>query len=106
MLHNSRPVLEQYNELLGILGRFTQHKMNMDESIQEELTLVELGSHLCIEESLRAQDNDKQKGNDVVGPSVFNMVEHNNSYRYNDNRGKREHHDAKADPNMKPKVTC
>ncbi|GJY38221.1 hypothetical protein Tco_0424585 [Tanacetum coccineum] len=31
---DSRPVLEQYNELLGILERFTQHKMNMDESIQ------------------------------------------------------------------------
>ncbi|GJT33679.1 zinc finger, CCHC-type containing protein [Tanacetum coccineum] len=31
---DSRPVLEQYNELLGILGRFTQHKINMDESIQ------------------------------------------------------------------------
>ncbi|GKC92808.1 hypothetical protein Tco_1158250 [Tanacetum coccineum] len=30
----SRPVMEQYNELCGILGRFTQHKMNMDESIQ------------------------------------------------------------------------
>ncbi|GJZ63889.1 hypothetical protein Tco_0620310 [Tanacetum coccineum] len=73
---NSRPVIEQYNELLGILGRFTQHKMNMNEAIQvsciidklppswkdfkhtlkhlkEELTLVELGSHLRIEESLR-----------------------------------------------------
>ncbi|GKE61219.1 hypothetical protein Tco_1511586 [Tanacetum coccineum] len=73
---DSRPVMEQYNELLGILGRFTQHKMNMDESIQvscvidklstswkdskhtlkhlkEELTLVELGSHLRIEKSLR-----------------------------------------------------
>ncbi|GJR85998.1 hypothetical protein Tco_0210009 [Tanacetum coccineum] len=73
---DSRTVMEQYNELLGILGRFTQHKMNMDEAIQvsciidklhpswkdfkhtlkhqkEELTLVELGSHLRIEESLR-----------------------------------------------------
>ncbi|GKD01340.1 hypothetical protein Tco_1171614 [Tanacetum coccineum] len=72
---DSRPVMEQYNELLGILVRFTQHKMNMDEAIQvsciidklhpswkdfkhtlkhkkEELTLVELGSHLRIEESL------------------------------------------------------
>ncbi|GJX92151.1 hypothetical protein Tco_0345477 [Tanacetum coccineum] len=70
----SRPVMEQYNELLGILGRFTQHKMNMDEAIQvsciidklphswkyfkhtlkhlkEKLTLVELGSHLRIKES-------------------------------------------------------
>ncbi|GKC19330.1 hypothetical protein Tco_1021480 [Tanacetum coccineum] len=79
---DSRPILEQYNELLGILGRFTQHKMNMDESIQEELTLVELGSHLRIEESLRTHDNDKPNGNNIVGPLVVNMVEHNNFSRY------------------------
>ncbi|GJS68794.1 retrovirus-related pol polyprotein from transposon TNT 1-94 [Tanacetum coccineum] len=102
---DSRPFMEQYNELLGILGRFTQHKMNMDEAIQvfyiinklppswkdfkhtlkhlkEELTLVELGSHLRIEESLKVQDSDKPKGNNVVGPLVVNMVEHNNSTRY------------------------
>ncbi|GJX86537.1 zinc finger, CCHC-type containing protein [Tanacetum coccineum] len=127
---DSRPVMEQYNELLGILGRFTQHKMNMDEAIQvsciidklppswkdfkhtlkhlkEELTLVELGSHLCIEESLRVQDSDKPKGNNVAGPSVVNMVEHNNSSRYNDNKGKHKHHDnTRVDPNKKSKVTC
>ncbi|GJX24027.1 hypothetical protein Tco_0228472 [Tanacetum coccineum] len=79
---DSRSVMVQYNELLGILKRFTQHKMNMDEAIQvsciidklsyswndfkhtlkhlkEELTLVELGNHLRIEESLRMQDSDK-----------------------------------------------
>ncbi|GKE53014.1 zinc finger, CCHC-type containing protein [Tanacetum coccineum] len=82
---DSRPVLKQYNELLSILGRFTQHKMNMDKSIQ---------------------DNDKLKGNNVVGPSVVNMMEHNNSSRYNDDKGKRKHHNTKADPNKKPKVTC
>nr|GEV91776.1 zinc finger, CCHC-type [Tanacetum cinerariifolium] len=49
--------------------------------LKEELTLVELGSHLRIEESLRAHDNDKLKGNNVVGPSVVNMVEHNKSSR-------------------------
>ncbi|GKA83018.1 zinc finger, CCHC-type containing protein [Tanacetum coccineum] len=111
-------------------SRFTQHNMNMDESIQvsciidklppswkdfkhtlkhlkEELTLVELGSHLRIEESLRMQDSDKPKGNNVAGPSVVNMVEHNNSSRYNNNKGKRKHHDTtKADPNKKSKVTC
>ncbi|GKA90015.1 zinc finger, CCHC-type containing protein [Tanacetum coccineum] len=126
---DTRPVLEQYNELLGILRRFTQHNMNMDEPIKvsciidklppswkdfkhtlkhlkEELTLIELGSHLRIEESLRAQDNDKPKGNNVSGLSVINMVEHNNSSRYNDNKGKRNHHDTKANPNKKPKVTC
>ncbi|GKB42063.1 hypothetical protein Tco_0887005, partial [Tanacetum coccineum] len=78
--------------------------MNMDESIQvtciidklpplwkdfkhtlkhlkEELTLVELVNHLRIEESLRAQDNDKPKGNNVAGPSVVNMAELDNSSR-------------------------
>ncbi|GJU61145.1 hypothetical protein Tco_1238911 [Tanacetum coccineum] len=93
---NSRPVMEQYNELLGILGRFTQHKINMDEVIQ-------LGSHLRIEESLRAQDSDKPKRNNVAGPLVVNMLENNNSFRYNDNKGKRKHHDTKADPNKKSK---
>ncbi|GKA61145.1 zinc finger, CCHC-type containing protein, partial [Tanacetum coccineum] len=90
---DSRPVTEQYNELFGILGRFIQHKMNMDEAIQvsciidklppswkyfkhtlkhlkEELTLLELGSHLRIEESRKMQDSDKLKGNNVAGPSV------------------------------------
>ncbi|GJY04417.1 putative reverse transcriptase domain-containing protein, partial [Tanacetum coccineum] len=69
---DSRPVLEQYNELLDF-----KHTL---KHLKEELTLIELGSHLRIEESLRAQDNDKPKGNNVVGPSVFNMVEHNNSF--------------------------
>ncbi|GKC11131.1 zinc finger, CCHC-type containing protein [Tanacetum coccineum] len=35
---------------------------------KEELTLVELGNHLRIEESLKVQDNDKPKGNNVAGP--------------------------------------
>ncbi|GKA55975.1 hypothetical protein Tco_0755047 [Tanacetum coccineum] len=101
---DSRLVMEQYNELIGILGRFTQHKINMDEAIQlsciidklhpswkdfkhalkhlkEELTRVKLGSHLRIEKSLRVQDSDKPKGNNVVGPLVVNMMEHNNSTR-------------------------
>nr|GEV85670.1 zinc finger, CCHC-type [Tanacetum cinerariifolium] len=38
---------------------------------KEKLTLAELGSHLCIEESLRAHDNDKPKGNNVVGPQFY-----------------------------------
>ncbi|GJX24742.1 zinc finger, CCHC-type containing protein [Tanacetum coccineum] len=35
---------------------------------KEELTFVELGSHLRIEESLRAQESDKPKGNNVASP--------------------------------------
>ncbi|GJW61759.1 hypothetical protein Tco_0111094 [Tanacetum coccineum] len=42
--------------------------------LKEELTLVELGSHLRIEESLRAQDSDKPKGNNVVGPQTESRV--------------------------------
>ncbi|GKB42629.1 zinc finger, CCHC-type containing protein [Tanacetum coccineum] len=38
---------------------------------KKKLTLVELGSHLRIEKSLRAQDSDKPKGNNVVGPQLM-----------------------------------
>ncbi|GKB45704.1 zinc finger, CCHC-type containing protein, partial [Tanacetum coccineum] len=55
--------------------------------LKEELTLIEFGSHLRIEESLKAQESDKPKGKKVAGPSVVNMVKHNNSSRYNDNKG-------------------
>ncbi|GJV91013.1 zinc finger, CCHC-type containing protein [Tanacetum coccineum] len=92
---DSRPVMEQYNELLDF-----KHTL---KHLKEEITLVELGSHLRIGESLRVQDNDKPKGNNVAGPSVVNTVEHNNSSRYNDNKSRRKHHDnMKADPNKKP----
>ncbi|GKB71168.1 zinc finger, CCHC-type containing protein [Tanacetum coccineum] len=94
---NSRPVMEQYNELLDF-----KHTLKN----QKGLTLVELGSHLRIKESLRAQDNDKPKGNNVAGPLVVNMVDHNNSSRYNDNIGKRKHQDTKRYSNKKSKVTC
>ena len=114
---NSRIVMEQYNKLLRILGQFTQHKMNMDEAIlvscvidklppswkdfkhtlkhkKKELTLVELESHLHIEKLLRTWDNDKPKSKNVVGSLDVNMVEHNNSTTYNDNKGKHKHQDT------------
>ncbi|GKE03111.1 hypothetical protein Tco_1391094, partial [Tanacetum coccineum] len=94
---DSRPVMEQYNELLRILGQYTQHGLKMDESIsvssiidklppswkdfkhtlkhgKDDLSLVQLGSHLRIEESLREQDSNKSKGKEVDGPPV-NMAE-------------------------------
>nr|GEY57414.1 zinc finger, CCHC-type [Tanacetum cinerariifolium] len=74
--------------------------------LKEELTLIELGSHLHTKESLRVKKSDKPKGNNVAGPLVVNMVEHNNSSRYNDNKGTRKHHDTIANPNKKPKVIC
>ncbi|GKE66750.1 zinc finger, CCHC-type containing protein [Tanacetum coccineum] len=68
---DSRPVMEQYNKLLGILD--FKHTL---KNKKEELTLVELGSHLRIEESLRAHDSDKPKGNNVAGPQL-NIVSDN-----------------------------
>nr|GEX52934.1 zinc finger, CCHC-type [Tanacetum cinerariifolium] len=41
---------------------------------KDDLSLVQLGSHLRIEESLRVQDSDKGRGKEVGGPSV-NMIE-------------------------------
>ncbi|GJV25534.1 zinc finger, CCHC-type containing protein [Tanacetum coccineum] len=70
---DSRLVMEQYNELLDFKHTLKHQK--------EELTRVKLGSHLCIEKSLRLQDNDKPKDNNVSDPSVVNMVEHNNYSR-------------------------
>ncbi|GJW40938.1 zinc finger, CCHC-type containing protein [Tanacetum coccineum] len=65
---NSRPVMEECNELLGILDfkHTLKHK-------KEKLTLVELGSHLRIKESLKVQDNDKPKGSNADGPSVVRL---------------------------------
>ncbi|GJW94998.1 zinc finger, CCHC-type containing protein [Tanacetum coccineum] len=40
-----------------------------------------LNGHPHIEESLRVQNSDKPKSNNVAGPSVVNMVEHNKSSR-------------------------
>ncbi|CAM8962599.1 unnamed protein product [Rhodiola kirilowii] len=73
---DSRPVMEQFNELTRILGQFTHYNMNMDDSIsmsgiidnlppswkdfkhtlkhkKEELSLEELDGELCVEESIR-----------------------------------------------------
>ncbi|GJX90982.1 zinc finger, CCHC-type containing protein [Tanacetum coccineum] len=93
-------------ELLRILGQYTQHGLKMDESIsvsrvidklppswkdfkhtlkhgKDYLSLVQLGSHLRIEESLRAQDSDKGKGKEVAGPSIKMTEEGKNKNKQN-----------------------
>ncbi|GJZ56613.1 putative reverse transcriptase domain-containing protein [Tanacetum coccineum] len=62
--------------------------------------------HLHIKESLRVQDSDKPKSNNFTSPSVVNMLEHNNSIMYNDNKDKHKNRGAKIDHNKKSKVTC
>nr|GEV32974.1 zinc finger, CCHC-type [Tanacetum cinerariifolium] len=75
---------------------------------KDDLSLVQPGSHLCIEESLRAQDSDKGKGKEVNRPSV-NMTEEGKSK--NNKQNKRKKHDFKehgsgSGSNKKPKLEC
>ncbi|KAK9682386.1 hypothetical protein RND81_10G070100 [Saponaria officinalis] len=97
---DSRPVMEQYNELLRILGQFAQHKMEMDESISSNL--VQLGSHLRIEESLRAQEGGKTKGKEVLDSSSINLVEGGEGSFKNKGK-KRPFFNTSNDSNKKPK---
>ncbi|GJS49547.1 zinc finger, CCHC-type containing protein [Tanacetum coccineum] len=128
---DSRPVMEQYNELLRILGQYIQHGLKIDESIsvssiidklphslkdfkhtlkhgKDDLSLVPLGSHLRIEESLRAQDSDKGKGKEVDGPSMNMAVEGKNKNN-KQNKGKKrdfKEHGSGSGFNKKPKLGC
>ncbi|KAL0286951.1 UNVERIFIED_CONTAM: Retrovirus-related Pol polyprotein from transposon TNT 1-94 [Sesamum angustifolium] len=59
-----------------------------------------------LKESLRAQENNKPKGKDVVGSSSMNMVEDRRATKTNDRKGKRKIHDNKHDgSNKKSKLT-
>ncbi|XP_071739761.1 uncharacterized protein [Rutidosis leptorrhynchoides] len=74
---DTRPIMEQFHEILRILGQFTKHNISMDETFsissiidklpsswqdfrhtlkhkKEDMNLNELGSHLRIEESIQA----------------------------------------------------
>ncbi|GJV52981.1 hypothetical protein Tco_1448722, partial [Tanacetum coccineum] len=120
-----RPVMEQYNELLRILGQYTQHGLKMNESIsvssvidklppfwkdfkhtlkhdKDDLSLVQLGSHLRIEKSLKAQDSDKGKGKEVGGPSV-NMTEEGKNKHNKQNKGKKRSNENNSGSNSNKK---
>ncbi|GJZ32337.1 hypothetical protein Tco_0577773, partial [Tanacetum coccineum] len=71
-VRRAHPLITEHPDSDNDLKHNLEHK-------KEELTLVELGSHLLIEESLKVHDRDKLNGNIVAGPSVVNMVELNNS---------------------------
>ncbi|KAJ9565193.1 hypothetical protein OSB04_001159 [Centaurea solstitialis] len=125
---DTRPVMEQYHELQRMLGQFAQYDMKMDESIsvssiidklppswkdfknnlkhkKEELTLVELGSHFQIEQSIRDMEKVSVGGPKTVTGSSVNMVEEGESSKAG--KGKRKFHGSNfKGPNNKPKVTC
>ncbi|GJY04934.1 zinc finger, CCHC-type containing protein, partial [Tanacetum coccineum] len=127
---DSKPAMEQFNELLRILRQYTQHGLKMDEFVsvssvidklppswkefkhtlkhgKDDLSLVQFGSHLRIEESLKARESDKGKGKEVVGPSV-NMTEEGGKNKNNkQNKGKKrgfKDNNGGSGSNKKPKL--
>ena len=72
------------------------------------MSLVQFGSHLLIEESLRAQESGKGKDKDIPGPSFMNMVKEGKNTKTN-NKGKgkkRNFKDTNNGSNKKSKMAC
>ncbi|GKA67582.1 zinc finger, CCHC-type containing protein, partial [Tanacetum coccineum] len=113
-----------------ILGQYTQHGLKMDESIsvssiidkfppswkdfkhtlkhsKDDSPLVQLGSHLCIEEHLRAQKSDKGKSKEIGGPSI-NMTKEVKNKHHKQNKGKKRSNknNSGSSSNKKPKLEC
>nr|GEZ83506.1 hypothetical protein [Tanacetum cinerariifolium] len=64
-----------------------KHTLKHDK---DYLPLVQLGIHLRIEESLRAQDSDKGKGKEVGGPSVNMTQEGGKNKHHKQNKSKND----------------
>nr|GEX31775.1 hypothetical protein [Tanacetum cinerariifolium] len=105
---DTMPIMEQYHEMLRILGKYTQHNLMMDEAISEELNLVQLGSHLRIEEGLRNKKLDNNpKGKNQTGSSSVNMVERDGAKNFNNNKNKRKFKSGDDKfANKKGTITC
>ncbi|VFQ81421.1 unnamed protein product [Cuscuta campestris] len=122
-----RSVMEQYHELVRMLGQFNLHGMKQDECIsvsnvidklppswkdykrelkhnKDDLSLVQLGTHLRIEESVRARESNKSK--DVAEPSCVNMVEDGGSKAKHKSEKRKQNKPDKNTANKKQKVPC
>nr|GEV91726.1 zinc finger, CCHC-type [Tanacetum cinerariifolium] len=103
-------IVEAIRRRSKMLNRLRSCKKDFKHTLKhgkDDLSLVQLGSHLRIEESLRAQDSKKGKGKEVGGPSV-NMTEEggknkNNKQNKGKKRGFNENNDGSGS-NKKPKL--
>nr|GFB09461.1 hypothetical protein [Tanacetum cinerariifolium] len=75
---------------------------------KDDMSLVQLGNHLRIEESLRAQDSDNGKGKEVGGPSVNMTEEGGENKHHKQNKGKKRSNENNSgfSSNKKPKLEC
>ncbi|KAH9613146.1 hypothetical protein KSS87_008182 [Heliosperma pusillum] len=126
---DSRPVSEQFNELVHIINRFSQYDMPMNENMsvssiieklppswknfkhelkhkKETMTLAQLGRSFQVEEGLRAEENDKPNEKVNRNDSSINMVEQGESSKWKGKGKKRPYDGTNNDPNKKPKSAC
>nr|GMD23918.1 zinc finger, CCHC-type [Ipomoea batatas] len=105
--------MEQFHEIVRILGQIRQHGMNMDDSIaiaciidklppswkrvhctlmqgKEELTMEQLGSHLYVEEGIRLKESKNKGGGNATGASgsTINLVDEGKSSKNRKGKGK------------------
>nr|GFA89712.1 hypothetical protein [Tanacetum cinerariifolium] len=75
---------------------------------KDELSLVQLGSHFCLKETLRAEESGNEKGKDVAGSSSVNMIEDDKNKNNNkNNKAKKRKNGGNNDGlNYKSKLTC
>ncbi|VFQ90168.1 unnamed protein product [Cuscuta campestris] len=71
---------------------------------KDDLSLVQLGTHLRIEESVRARESNKSK--DVAGPSRVNMVDDGGSKGKHKSGKRKKNKPDKNTVNKKQKVAC
>nr|GMC55653.1 zinc finger, CCHC-type [Ipomoea batatas] len=106
-------LMEQFHEIVRILGQIRHHGMNINDSIaiasiidklppswnkvhralmqrKEELTMEQLSSHLYVEEGIRQKESKKKSGGRLIGASgsTVNFVDEGKPYGNRKGRGK------------------
>nr|GFC83996.1 zinc finger, CCHC-type [Tanacetum cinerariifolium] len=94
---DNRPVMEQYHEMLWILGQYTQHNLMMDEAI----------SVAVIIDKLPPSWKEFKHGKNQIGSSSINMVERDGAKNSNNNKNKRKFKSGDDKfANKKGTITC
>ncbi|GKD08262.1 zinc finger, CCHC-type containing protein [Tanacetum coccineum] len=112
MIHTTWLKMDESNSVSSVIDKLPPSWKDFKHTLKhgkDDLSLVQLGSHLCIEESLKAQDSDEGKGKEVVGPSV-NMTKEGGKNKNNKQTKGNKHgfneNNGGSGSNKKPKLEC
>ncbi|GJT36514.1 zinc finger, CCHC-type containing protein [Tanacetum coccineum] len=111
-IHTTRFEMDESISVSSVIDKLPPFWKDFKHSLKhgkDDFYLVQLGSHLRIEESLKAQESDKGKGKEVAESSV-NIEEDggknkNNKQNKGKKRGFKENNDSSSS-NKKPKLEC